>query len=144
MHFPMAYTNTRLRPTATQVPLVGRLQALFESLEDAPLLTALIGPMRRGPKGHSVRVLWRCFLAKHALGLPSTAAMIRMLQVSPPIAEACGVLSPDEIPHKATFSRFFTRLAMRKHLHLVKDVSRALVRKHYASIPGFGRVAALD
>ncbi len=32
----------------------------------------------------------------------------------------------------------------RKYLHLVKDVSRSLVRSHYATLPAFGQRVALD
>ena len=70
--------------------------------------------------------------------------MIRVLRNNPFVAQTCGILSPDYIPHKSTFSRFFAKLASRKHLHLVKDVSRRLVRKHYAILPGFGERVALD
>ena len=46
-------------------PIVAELQSVFETLDDAPLLQTLNGPVRRGPKGHSVKVLWHCFVAKH-------------------------------------------------------------------------------
>jgi transposase len=132
-------------PVASAVqppPIVGELQAAFAALDDAPLLDALTGPTRRGPKGHPAATLWRCFVAKHVLGLESTAELIRTLENNPFIAGACGVTGA--IPHKSTFSRFFTKLTKRKYLHLVKDVSRSLVRQHYATLPGFGKRVALD
>ena len=43
---------------ATQVPpIVRELEGIFAHLDDGPLLDALIGPTRRGPKGHPVEVL---------------------------------------------------------------------------------------
>ena len=141
----MAYVNfTPVGATVQAPPIVKALQSLFDNLDDTPLLKALIGPSRRGPKGHPVYTLWRCFLVKHYLSLPSTAAMIRTLSNNPFVAQACGIQSPDAIPHEATFSRFYARLSKRDMLPKVKDVSRRLVRQHYATTPGFGKVTALD
>lgn len=125
-------------------PIVTELQAVFDRLDDAHLLLALIGPTRRGPKGHSIQMLWRCFVAKHYLSLPSTRAMIRTLVNNPWIADVCGILSQEDIPHEATFSRFFAKMAHNRHLHLVKDVSRTLARHHKDTIPGFIEKVALD
>ena len=135
---------TALRAVNQSPPIVAELRALFANIDDEPLVTALVGPTRRGPKGHSVRTLWHCFVAKYHMGLPSTRAMIRTLVNNPFVAEACGFDSAEAIPHEATFSRFFTRLAKPKLLPLVKDVSRRLVRRHYAELPGFGQRVALD
>lgn len=65
---------------------------------------------RRGRKGYPVWTLWRCVLAKHYLGLPSTAALIRILHRNPFIARACGIESPQAIPVKSTFSKFYVKL----------------------------------
>ena len=88
--------------------------------------------------------LWRCFIAKHVLGLDSTEAMIRTLVNNPWVANACGIPWPNDIPHKSTFSRFFARMAKRDMLSKVKDVFRRLVRQHYATLPGFGELVAID
>lgn len=78
----------------------------------------------------------RCYVTKYVLGLPSTAALIRELNRNPYIARACGVESPDAIPHESTLSRFMARLSRRDVLPRLKDVSRSLVRDCYATIPG--------
>ena len=70
--------------------------------------------------------------------------MIRTLERNPFIAYACGIESPDDIPHKSTFSRFFARLTKKTTLPLLKGVSRALVRRHYETLPGFGKRVAID
>ena len=80
-------------------------------------------------------------MAKHVLGLGSTASLIRELVNNPFVAQACGVAV---VPHEATFSRFFKRLAHRDVLPLVKDVSRALLRRHQVTLPAFGERVALD
>ena len=134
--------DTAVAVVPQQPPVVAQLESVFANLEDAELLEILKGSVRRGPKGHSVQTLWRCFVMKHALSLPSTAAMIRMLHNNPFVAEVCGIDSPNAIPHEATFSRFFWKLS--KHLPRVKDVSRAMTRKHYATLSGFGERVALD
>ena len=145
-HFTASLPREQDAPRAsTQIPpIVQELQTLFKSLDDTSLLIALSGPTRRGPKGHPVRVLWHCFIAKHFLEVPSTAALIRMLVNNPWIALACGISTPESIPHEATFSRFFKKLTARKFLFRVKDVSRAFVRHHYATVPGFGERVAVD
>lgn len=131
-------------PSDTVPPVVRQLQAVFQSLDDKPLITALVGPTRRGPKGHPVRVLWYCLAAKYVLGLASTAALIRTLQNNPYIAEVCGISNPNDIPHESTFSRFIARLSKKRMLAKVKDVSRAMVRQCYEELPGFGERVALD
>ena len=82
-------------------------------------------------------------MAKYVLGLASTAALIRALENNSFSADACGI-GERGVPHEATFSRFFARLARRKHLHHVKDVSRELTRRCYATIPGFGERVSID
>ena len=70
--------------------------------------------------------------------------MIRTLHNNPFVAQVCGIDSPDDIPHEATFSRFFKRLAARKYLHKVKDVSRRLSLAYQAATPGFAQRVAID
>lgn len=143
---PVAFAEATARPQTEQAPpIVRELRAVFGALEDEPLLAHLTGPTCRGPKGHPMRMLWQCFVAKYRLGLASTDAMIRALHDNPYLATACGIDSPDAIPHKSTFSRFFAKLARDQvSLRMVKDVSRRLVRHHYATLPGFGERVALD
>ena len=125
-------------------PIVQQLNSVFAALDDEPLISVLTGPSRRGPKGHAIATLWRCFVAKYVMGLASTDALIRELYNNPLIAETCGISSPTTVPHKSTFSRFFNRLSKRDYLAKVKDVSRSLVKKHYETLPGFGERVAID
>ena len=140
----MVSTDYTAPAAVTQTPpIVGELQRLFDSLDDSRLVGELIGPTRRGPKGHSVEAIWRAFVTKHHMGLPTTRALIGTLENNPWIAEACGFDWPN-IPHEATFSRFFKRLSTPKFLPRVKDVSRSLVRRCYDELPGFGKRVASD
>ncbi len=141
----MVSTNTTIAPAAIQEPpIVAELQALFSRLDDSDLLKVLSRPGRRGPKGYDMSILWRCVITKHHLGLPSTAALIRTLHQNPFVAWACGIETPDRIPHKATFSRFYLKLSGRFALTELKNVSRSLVRRHYGELPAFGERVALD
>ena len=142
----LAYDKTTISAVAaaTQPPIVATLQSIFASLDDEHLIEALIGPTRRGPKGHPVRTIWQCVITRYVLGLDSTRALIRLLENNPFVAEVCGIESPDQIPHESTFSRFFKRLTAWKHIGKLKEVSRSLVRHHYAIYPGFGKRVALD
>lgn len=141
----MGYSQTTASHAVLQVPpVVADLQVLFGSLDDAPLVAALQGPVRRGPKGHSSKILWRCYVAKYRMGLASTDTLIRALHDNPFLAKVCGIEAPDAIPHKSTFSRFFAKLSKRAYLHLVKDVSRSLVNRSFDTRPGFGQRVALD
>lgn len=72
-------------------PVIAELQAIFDTLPDSGLLAALRGPTRRGPKGHNVQSLWRCYIAFYYLGLPSVSDLVRLLHDNPYIAKACGV-----------------------------------------------------
>ena len=141
----MAYSHGNGATAVVQEPpVVCDLRNVFASLDDAPLLAALRGPARVGRKGHPVEILWRCFVAKYRMGLASTDALIRALYDNPYLANVCGIPTPDASPHKSTFSRFFAKLADGRHAHLVKNVSRAIVRANYAKIPAFGQRVAMD
>lgn len=130
--------------THSPSPIVQQLEAVFAKLDDEALLEKLIGPIRRGPKGHPVAVLWHCFVAKYVMGLSSTDALIRELNNNPLVAKVCGIDNPQAIPHKSTFSRFISRLSEYHVAARVKDVSRSLVRRCYAELPGFGERVAMD
>jgi len=135
---------TPLGATVQAPPIVQELEALFANLDDAPLLRALAGPVRPGPKTHSVSTLWRCLLTKHHMGIASTDALIRTLTNNPWVAQVCGIPWPNGIPHKSTFSRFFAKLSHPRYSAKVKEVSRDLVRRRYQETPGFGRLVAVD
>ena len=81
---------------------------------------------------------------RYALGLPSTRAALRLLYNAPQVALVCGIKAPEDIPHESTLSLFFKKLSRFKYLHLLKDVSRRLVRHHYDTLPSFGDRVALD
>ena len=146
MSSPVATSQATVPPRTRQVPpVVLELQSVFEALDDGDLLASLTGPTRRGPKGYPVAILWRCFIARYVMGLDSVCALLRALHDNPYLARACGIGDSDPIPSQPTMSRFFAKMAHDQvSLRMVKDVSRRLVRKQYATLPGFGERVALD
>ena len=74
--------------------------------------------------------------------LASTDALIRGLHDNPWLAAVCGMDSPDAIPHKSTFSRFFAKLAA--HAPALEGAFNAQVEHHRATLPGFGERLAVD
>ena len=141
----MASYNVISAEDAPQAPpIVGELRAIFDVLPDGDLLERLQGPVRRGPKGHSAKVLWHCFVAYYYLGLPSVSDLVRLFHDNPYIAGVCGIASPDSIPSQPTFSRFFSKLAHKSYLVHVRDVQRALTRELFDLFLDFGKTVAID
>ncbi|MFC2058078.1 transposase [Chloroflexota bacterium] len=141
----MAYIHDKTKQINTQVPpIVTELIAIFRELPDAELLADLRGGTRRGPKGYDPKVLWHCFVAYYALGLPSTSDLIRTLYNNPYIARACGMDYPYGIPSQPTLSRFFTKLSSGYFRARVKRVFYALTRRLYDTFPDFGKSVAMD
>ena len=114
------------------------LRAIFENLQDDALLSKLKAP-RRGRPGHDTRVLWRCFVAAYALGLPSINATNRRLGDDPAIAAACGITT---IPSKMTFSRFMAKLV--RYDDLVENCLVKATDTLSRLLPNMGRVVAVD
>ncbi|MCH9036894.1 MAG: transposase [Chloroflexi bacterium] len=140
----MAYTYAKVSLADTQPPVVAELTAIFNVLPDEELLEALRSRNRLGRPGYDPKILWRCYLVRYLLGLPSVSALIRTLQDNPYIAHTCGVESPDQLPSQPTFSRFFSKLASWRYAHIVKNVSREMTRICYRTLPGFGTNVAID
>lgn len=141
----MASSYDTLSPANTQAPpVVSELEAIFRELPDEALLEKLRGPKRRGRPGYDPSVLWRCYLVRYVLGLPSISDLIRTLHDSPFICQACGIASPEEIPSRPTMSRFMAKLAWPMYSIMVKNIMRGMARRCFETLPGFGKSVALD
>ena len=123
------------------VPVVRQLHAIFDTLPDKELLAALKASTGRPGYGE---VLWKTYIAMTILGLPSFANLIRTLHNNPYIAIACGITSPEGIPTKFAYSRFMRKLSQPKYVVMVKNISRALTRRLYDTLPDFGKSVAID
>jgi hypothetical protein len=135
------YDKVRLATRQTPLPLIAKLNGVFESLNDNALLTALKGKVHRGCQGYSVKALWRSYLLSYVLNIPTVASLIRTLQNSPVLCQACGI-QPTAIPSEATYSRFVAKLA--KHKNLVEAVMKDGVERLGLSLPDFGQIVAID
>lgn len=138
----MASFYDKLRCAEQQeLPIVAKLEGVFDALDDAELLKALTGKVHRGCQGYQVAALWRSYLAGYILGVPTVTGLIRNLSNNPALCEACG-LSQEAIPSEATYSRFIAKLT--KHSVLVQRVIERGVDRLREHIPDFGRTVAVD
>lgn len=136
------YYDNRKVEFVNTVPIVKQLNAIFRSIPDENLITALKAPT--GRPGYTVKVLWKTYIAMVVLGLPTFASLIRALQNNPMLAVACGITSTEGIPTKFAYSRFMRKLSEPKHVVMVKDIMRSLTKSLYQTLPDFGKSVAID
>lgn len=125
------------------IPLAGQLEALFNTIPEGELLKAL-KVYYAGRCGYTYKVLWRTYVAMTVLNLPSFATLIRALENNPYLAQACGIITLEDIPSKFAYSRFMRRLQAPQNVVLVKNIMRTLTRKCYEVFPDFGKSVAID
>jgi transposase len=125
------------------VPIVQQLEAIFNTIPEDELLGALKA-YYAGRNGYTYKILWRTYVAMSVLNLPSFAALRRTLENNPYIAEACGINGPEGIPSKFAYSRFMRKLQIKHNEVLVRNIMRALTRRCYETLPGFGKSVAID
>ena len=113
--------------------------AVLASLDDTGLLQRLEAYRLVGRKGHPLRALWRACVCSYVLNLPSTNALIRLLQDRPDFRELCGFVA---LPHRVTFNRFFNRLAC--HADMVEQVFAGVTNKLKTLLPDLGDHVAVD
>jgi len=135
-------TTCNYNTNVNSVPIAKQLNAIFRSIPDGDLLTAL--KAKTGRPGYTVEVLWKTYIAMVVLGLPTFASLIRSLQNNPVLAVACGITSDDGIPTKFAYSRFMGKLAQPKYVVMVKNIMRSLTRSLYTHLPDFGKSVAID
>ncbi|MGA9048272.1 MAG: transposase [Dehalococcoidia bacterium] len=107
-------------------------------MEDAKIY--VVGVAGR-PNYYHPESLLRAILASYYLGLKSTAAIVRRLQEDPILAITCG-FSPNDIPHRSTFSRFNKKLT--KHQHTLNNYLDIMSTSLKSSLPDYGKVIAVD
>ncbi len=136
------YYDNRITENVKSIPVVRQLHAVFDSIPDKELLSALKAPT--GRPGYTVEVLWKTYVAMFVLSLPTFANLIRTLQNNPYIAIACGITSYEGIPTKFAYSRFMRKLSQSKNVVMVKNVMRILTKKLYETLPDFGKSVVID
>ena len=136
----MADTNYTTEWSNRQTPRsFSECEAVLTSLDDTGLVQRLEAYRLVGRKGHPLRALWRAYVCSYVFNLPSTNALIRLLQDRPDFFRFCGFVT---LPHRVTFNRFFNRLAA--HAGLVEQVFAGVTNKLKALLPDLGDQVAVD
>ena len=95
----------------------GFLSAILDNCDDQAILDTLQRYRRTGRKGHSLRAMWRAYLAKFILKIRYNNQLLERLRGSRKLREVCGF--GEEVPSESTLSRFASRLA--DHQDLVEQ-----------------------
>ena len=114
-------------------------EAVLANLEDTGLLQRLEAYRLVGRKGHPLRALWRAYVCSFLMNLPSTNALVRLLQDRPDFRIFCGFRY---VPHRTTLNRFINRLSY--HTNLVQQVMANLTTKLKKLLPDLGNEVAVD
>lgn len=115
------------------------LQNILNSIESRPLMERLKAYRPVGRRGYSLYALWCAYVIGFALNLPSTNALIRMLDLSAELRMMCGF---NRLPHRTTFNRFINRLD--DHLDLVEDCLRPITDELAEELDKFGEKVSVD
>ena len=129
--------------TAQGQPYLAELRAFFDSLDDRDFLWHLYDSRSgRGPNGYSVDSLWRAHLLSYRLNIGNDCELIRRLQDSSDLRQLCGFRYNDQVPSKATFSRFNKLLA--QHPELTEPLYQQLIEKTRVHYPDLGENVVTD
>ena len=131
---------TTLRQQPGTSPLASELSAIFESLDDAPILKRLAEYRWTGRPGWNLEALWRSYVALFVMNMPTVNALLRRLQDDPALRDVCGFA--DELPSRWTFNRFIARVS--HHSDLVEDALARLTDRLHELLPGFGDNLSVD
>ena len=90
--------------------------------------------------GWPLRSLWRAYVASFVFNLGSTNDLIRMLRRARAGRRLCGF--GDRLPHRTTFNRFISRLAL--HPDLVEQSIASATSQLRGLLPDLGDEVAVD
>lgn len=126
-------------------PGLAALRSTLDLVDASALIARLLEYRQRhsgvalGRKGFTPEALWRAYLARFLLNLPSVCALVRRLQDDPVLRRICGL---SRVPHRSTFSYFFSRLA--QHRELVEEALACTTDHLKELLPGLGETLAID
>lgn len=89
-------------------------------------------PLGRGRPKLDASAIARAFVAKAALNMPTTRALIDRLKSDAVLRRICGFERRSEIPCEASFSNWFSNFA---NIQLAEKVHEALVRAAHVDVP---------
>ena len=141
----MRKSKTTGRRRRLQGPALSEIERLGETLaavDFGPLLGDLTAERvySRGPRGWELDKLLRAYLSSYLLNLSHTSALVRRLRNDDDLRHLCGFRR--RIPHRTTFSRFFSLLSERREL--VEECLADLTDEMAEMLPGFGETVAVD
>ena len=119
-----------------------RLQLVFETLPDEPLMRVLEKERGKGRDDYPIRAMWHTYLSCLLLIHRSDASMLRELTRNVQLRYLCGYTSLLEVPKSHNYSRF--KKTLLRHKKDVKEIFAELSRLLYEEIPDFGKATALD
>ena len=132
----------------------GFLAAVFDGIDDAPLIERLNEYRRTGRLGYHPRAMLRVYFSKFLLKIRYNNQLLERLRGSRKLREVCGL--GDDVPSESALSRFVTRLSGHQDLfeQCLVDVTnelRELVptvkrrpEKQDQPLPPLGAVLAVD
>lgn len=125
-----------------QSPLSDELKEIFDSIPYKDLVKRLKAYRWTGRPGYPIEAMLKAFIASYYLPIKSIAGLVRRLQEDPVLKEACGFDISKPIPHRSTFSRFFSRLTI--HQDLVDRCLNIITTELHNLIPSFGENVVVD
>ena len=114
------------------------LKSILDSIDSRPLIECLKAYRHTG-RLYPIYAMWCAYIASFVLNLPSTNALIRMIDSNLELRLLCGF---NTLPHRTTFNRFIRRLD--DHLDLVNECLRPITDEIAETLPGFGELVAPD
>ena len=137
----MASTHSSATRHKTQAvgPNLAEVRVILDSVDASALIARLWQYRWNTRPGYPLSAMFRAHLLRFLLNLPSVNALIRRLQEDPRLRRLCGF---DQLPHRSTFNRFYTRLS--DHQDLVEKALASLTDQLAGLLPGFGEKIAVD
>src|SRR5690554_7615191 len=88
-----------------------KLILILDSLDLSSISKNLSSMSTKGPTGYNPEAILRALFAQQIESIPTRAALVRRLKSDPVFRYCCGFHVAGSVPSKATFSRYYSRLA---------------------------------
>lgn len=138
----MTYANPKPPQFSTQDTTalgLDELQHILDAIDASDLVDRLQAYRWTGRRGYPLEGMLRAYLTSYALNIGNTSELVRRLQDDPRLRLLCGIPT---VPHRTTFSRFFSRLT--NHQGLIRDAIAGLTTQMEQLLPDFGEAVAVD
>lgn len=119
-----------------------RLQVVFNTLPDEPLVRRLEEERANGRNDYPIRRLWNSLLAAVVFQHPSIEALRRELRRNAQLRLICGFSAAEgtrTVPPAWVYSRFINKLCEQESLEEMRGIFQALVNRCLQLFPEFGK-----